>query len=83
MCVGNNTGAQQIFMGGGGGGVEAQKIWNLGTEKISGIWDLGVLDNFFDRISFLSNYMGQKYPNINLFYKWTHKQRQDGQTPSP
>ena len=22
-------------------GIEAQKIWNLGTEKISGIWDVG------------------------------------------
>ena len=64
-------------------GIEAQKIWNLGTEKISGIWDLEVLDIFFDIISFLNSYMGQKYPNINLFYKWTHKQRQDGQAPLP
>ena len=27
-------------------GIEAQKIWNLGTEKISGIWDLGILGIF-------------------------------------
>ena len=40
--------------GGGGGknkhlesGIEAQKNWNLGTEKISGIWDMGVLGKFF------------------------------------
>ena len=31
------------------------KIWNLGTEKISGIYF--------------------KYPNLNLFYKWTHRDR--------
>ena len=28
-------------------GIEAQQIWNLGTEKISGIWNLGVLGNYF------------------------------------
>ena len=56
-----------------------ENIWNLGSGGLGrGSWTI-----FFDRISFLSSYMGKKYPNINLFYKWTHKQRQDGQTPLP
>ena len=63
-------------------GIEAQKIWNLGNEKISGIWDTrGIGKVFSDRIIFFSSYMGQNYPNINLFYKWTHKQRQEAQDP--
>ena len=53
-------------MGGGGWisiwnqGIEAQKIWNLGTEKISGIWDLGVLDNFFWQNKFSQQLYGPK-----------------------
>ena len=41
-------------------GIEAQKIWNLGTEKISGIWDLGVLDNFFWQNKFSQQLYGPK-----------------------
>ena len=43
-------------------GIEAQKIWNLGSEKISGIWDLVVLDYFF----WQNKFSQQLYvPNIN------------------
>ena len=51
-----------------------ENIWNLGS---GGFWI------FFGQNNLFSSYMGHKYPNINLFYKWTHKQRQGGPGPLP
>ena len=64
-------------------GIEAQKIWNLGSKKISGIWDLGVLEkNVLTEYCFLQLHVGPKISKHKSILQMD-PQRQDGPGPLP